>query len=297
MKYVMIATLFTGLVACEGSIMDNPADHAGDYSLEEVSLLEAADEEIMEETLIEEVEMGEFMEVPVSEQAPPPPPDVSEGRKLVRTANLSVQVSNLENSARVLDSLLVAHQAYISRDDLQNSPTRKSRELVIRVPSDNLEELVAGLAEMGQYLERKSVFVRDVTANYTDTELRLKSKRAVLDQYLKLLERADKIEDILKIEKEIRLIREEIEAKEGTLRVLSDRIVLGTISLDMYQEITHAEAAPSDNFLRKAGQRLAFGWDLIKFLTLGLLSIWPLMVAGAAWLLVVRLRKRRSRLV
>lgn len=299
---MIIAALF---ISCENEWqIENPADYANDYSLdnldgeEVVEFHKVAKEKFMGSHVYEETEFETLMEIPVSEQAPPPPPPAGDHeRKLVKTAWLSVEVKDLEASSVRLDSLLRRYQAYIGQDDFQNSPHHKFRNLTIRVPAGNLDALVAHLAGIGEYLDRRSVSVNDVTMEFTDTELRLKSKRAVLDQYLKLLDRADKMEDVLKIEKEIRLLREEIESREGQLRYLNNQVTLSTIHLEMSQEILRAEASPSDNFWRKAGDRLVAGWALIQWITLLVLNIWPLLLLVIGiWVIVLRRKRRKAEL-
>ncbi len=288
-----IIALISVFFSCE-----NPADSANDYALEDNvfhSLLKEEHTEV-EEMDFENSDMEELMEVPPSEQPAPPPPAVYEDRKLIKTAQLSIQVNDMEMSSRTLDSLLKIYQAYISQDDFQNSPNRKNRTLTIRVPAEQLDGLVIRLVGMGEYLAQRSVYVRDVSEQYTDTELRLKSKRAVLDQYLKLLDRAQKMEDVLKIENEIRVIREEIEAKEGQLRYMSNQVTLSTVHLEMYQDILHAQTSPANSFWRKAGDRLVFGWQLIQGISLAILAMWPLLLLGIGVWGLIRVWKRKKRL-
>lgn len=241
-----------------------------------------------------------MMEVAESETPSPPPADDQSfekaDRKLIKTTNLSIQVENIDVTSRAIEKLLKTYEAYVDSDNFLNDSYRKERSMTIRVPSDRIDPLMQKLEETGIYLASRNMAVRDVSREYVDTELRLRSKRVVLEQYIKLLDRATKIEDILKIEDKIRVIREEIEAKEGQLRFMTDQVAMSTIHLEMYQEILHADAPPTKGFWLKAGERMVLGWDLVKGFMLGIITLWPLFaLAFVSWTGVMVFKRRKSR--
>ena len=73
-------------------------------------------------------------------------------------------------------------------------------------------------------MQRKNVSVQDVTEEYLDIEARLKTKKEVEARYIEILKSKTKtVEDVLKAEEQIRIIREEIEAREGRLNYLKNQ--------------------------------------------------------------------------
>ncbi|MEJ2005355.1 MAG: DUF4349 domain-containing protein [Cyclobacteriaceae bacterium] len=213
-------------------------------------------------------------------------------QKLIKTAYLTLQVEDIESSYSQFHGMIEKYGGFIANDNYQNYPERKSRSLTIRVDSEHLETLLTKMAESGGYVENRSINISDVTEEFVDVEIRLKNKRAVRDQYIKLLERADKVEDILKIENELRVIREEIEAKEGRLRYLKDQVALSTIHLELYQEVILAAAPPSKGFFIEVYENLKAGWMMIIDVFLFIIKLWPLMIIAGIAVFIIRKFRR-----
>lgn len=279
-KYMII--LFIALGACENEGKRSARVAENDYALSDNENLM----EVSEETAMEEVNMA----VPPSYNSAQPSTD----RKLIKTANLSIQVDNLTSASTKIQRLIQSYNGYINNDHFENLPSQQSRNIEIRVPSDRLESLFDQLSKTEGFVSARHLNVRDVSEEYIDTEIRIKSKKAVLDQYLKLLDRATKVEDILSVENEIRTITEEIEAKEGRLRYLKDQVSLSTIHLHLYQEILIADSPPAKGFLLKAKENMEIGWDLVVSLVLGLMTIWPLILMSMLGIITFKFFKRRQ---
>jgi len=75
-------------------------------------------------------------------------------------------------------------------------------------------------------------------------------------------------------------LTEEIEAKEGRLRYLQNRVGLSTLTLSIYQKVEYA-AAPvvyEITFLTRMKEAFMNGWDIVLGILLGLVNIWPLVI-------------------
>jgi hypothetical protein len=84
-----------------------------------------------------------------------------------------------------------------------------------------------------------------------DAEVRLKNARAVRDRLQQLLEKANKVEDSLAIEKELTRVGTEIETLEGKLKYLRDRARYSTITVSF-------QAKQTDNI--RPSVRLPVDW-------------------------------------
>ena len=74
-----------------------------------------------------------------------------------------------------------------------------------------------------------------MTEEFVDLKARLKAKKELEDRYLQLLEQAKNVKEMLEIERELSNIREEIEAKEGRLQYLQNKVTLSTIYINFYK--------------------------------------------------------------
>jgi Domain of unknown function (DUF4349) len=100
----------------------------------------------------------------------------------------------------------------------------------VRVPAARFVELTRSIPSFGVVV-KESLQALEVTKEHRDLNLRIETAEKARQRLAVLLERADKVEDILKIEHEIRRLTEEIERLKGELRYLSDRIAYSTVAV------------------------------------------------------------------
>ena len=250
----------------------------------------------------ETVEKAEM--TPVSEEIMPeanmdipavPQPEIKRPDKIIKEAAIKFEVDNYKKAKKEIDSLVFRWGAYISKEDERYSAYQVTNTLIIRVLSKNFEKLLDAIGSTSKKIDYKTVNSIDVTEEYVDMEARLKTKREVEKRYYEILNRANTIEDILKVENEIRTIREEIEATEGRLKYLGDRVAYSTITLTLYQQLEYKYRPEKETrFFTRLYRALDKGWRGLLTFIIAIIHIWPLIVAiGIAWILLVRYRKRK----
>ena len=230
------------------------------------------------------------MEAPQTAPPPPPPPaDEKEeqppakqtGPKIIYTADVRMKVDSLETTLKTISKSVQKAGGYISSRHLTNNSYEKEAILEIRLPVESFEVKLNEFSGLAEFIDYQNLDSRDVTAEWIDLESRLQTKRDVRDRYIEILRnRARKVEDILNAEDKIRVITEEIEAKEGRLRYLRDQVRMSTLTLRVYETQAYREApdAYRKTFGQKIARSLGNGWELIQDLLLGLISIWPLLL-------------------
>lgn len=202
-------------------------------------------------------------------------------RKIIYTANARMQVDSLENSIQEIIAKTTAIGGFLSSQRIDDDTYQKTATLVLRIPVNGFSNQVNELLELGTFIDYQAMNSQDVSAEWIDLESRLATKREVRDRYIDILrKRAKKVEDILAAEDKIRVITEEIEAREGRLRYLSDQVKMSTFTLEVYQ--TQEVRTPPPAYVRHFGHEildsLSNGLSFIKHLLLGVLSVWPLFL-------------------
>ena len=243
---------------------------------------------------------------------PPPPPEPEqffegegqpEGRsdipvatkpKIIRNADISIQVDDYPKGREALGQLVQSHGATLASESEQRSSYRIENHLVIRLAPEKLDSFVIGLEQLAIHVGRKNISSRDVTREFVDTETRLSAKRAALDRYREILRSAKNVQEILAVEQQIRQIIEEIESTEGQLRYLRDQVQLSTVNLHMYQEFDRPDVA-RPSFWKRIGRGFAQGWFTFLDIIVGLVYIWPMAlgIAALVWWIVWRARRRK----
>ena len=235
-----------------------------------------------------DTDMAEYAEVSRSESGAPIALDQPTNRKMIWSGHVELKVANVEQTTENINKICGEFGAFVSNMNMNNSNYELSNSLTIRVESSKFMQLVDTLKKEAEYVNRASISSNDVTEKYIDIESRLKTKKEVRERYIEILaNNTGNISEVLEAEEAIRKITEEIEAKEGQLRYLKDKIKYSTLSVRLYQKVTYKEEPQSyeKTFGSKIVQALKNGWSIVTGLILMLANLWPLLLVGSvfAW--------------
>jgi hypothetical protein len=128
---------------------------------------------------------------------------------------------------------------------------RDDKAITIRVPSAVFDDAVKRIEAVGDVIHR-NVTAEDVTEEFRDLEVRLRSAHAVQVRLTELLAKAAKVEESIAIERELDRVSAEIERVEGRMKFLRDRAAFSTITV-------HFDAKATDQ-VGEASVRLPVPW-------------------------------------
>lgn len=123
-------------------------------------------------------------------------------------------------------------------------------EVTIRVPRARFDEALKKVEASGDVVHRE-ISAQDVTDEFVDLEARLRNARAMRDRLQQLLLKAV-VKEALEIERDLGRITGDIEAMEGKLKLLRDRIGYSTITVSFQ--------ARGAGAVRDMPLRLPFPW-------------------------------------
>lgn len=215
--------------------------------------------------------------------------------KIKKTAYLNITVEDYKKSRTEIEKIVKSGNAYIGSENEQNSTYSISNNMVIRVLNKDFDIMINKLLTVASNVNSKNVSAEDVTAQFVDIQSRLKSKKEIEKRYLDILQKAAKVSDILEIEQKLGQIREDIEAKEGELKYLSDQVNYSTINLNFHQEF---EYTPTDRpgFFGRLGNAFGNGWSGFLSFIVGVIYVWPLwIILGVGAFILVKFIKRISK--
>ncbi|MBP7462147.1 MAG: DUF4349 domain-containing protein [Candidatus Delongbacteria bacterium] len=212
--------------------------------------------------------------------------------KLVKTGEARIEVDDYPSSKALLDSIIHHHQALVSSENEIKSGARIENQLVIRTPSHRFDDLFAGLVAIPGRVEIKTIHVKDVTEEFIDIEARLKSKKELEQRYLSILTKAVTVKDILEVESNLNVVREEVESAQGKLNFLKDQVAMSTITLTFYKNLPVPMTRRS-HFMSRLKTGWIEGWYLFLSILVGLSYLWVYIVGGL--LIFIYIRKRIKR--
>lgn len=233
----------------------------------------------------------------VEEYAPQSPENPTEKieQKIIKTGDLSFETNTIDETYNSVQLLVKKYKAIIQNDSQGKSDYSIYRNLNIRIPNENFDAFINELAKGVAFFDRKDISIEDVTEEYIDVASRVKTKKALEERYLELLKRANKVSEMLEIERELATIREEIESKEGRLKYIQNRVSMSTISINFYKTLEH-RAGATVSFGTKIVNAIKSGFNSISSFFIGLLEIWPFIIILAVLYFVFRKKFKNKRL-
>ena len=213
--------------------------------------------------------------------------------KIIRDASLRYETQDLKKTYEQILTGLKKHNAYLQNDSEGKDYNSIYRNLTIRIPNKNFDAFLSEIGKDVVYFDRKEISSKDVTAEYIDLSARIKAKKTLEERYLDLLKKAVKVSEILEIEKELSAIREEIEAKEGQLNYLQNKVSLSTIQIEFYKKVANADYA-TVSYGTKMWNAIKSGWNGISSFLIGLLHIWPFILILVAIFIFIRKKLKRK---
>jgi len=215
-----------------------------------------------------------------------------EKAKIIKTANITIKVDNYSKSIIEIKNKIKNFKAKIINENENSYYYGISNNLQISVKNILFDSLVSVLTKDKNVLS-KEISAQDVTEEFIDVKARIKSKELVRDKYSDLLKQAKSINDILKISEKLRVIQEEIEAKQGRLAYLKNKTNYSTINLTVKQEDSNIY---EPSFSSKIAKGFKSGWDGLKVFFLILIYLWPLWLILTAVFLWIRHYLKKGKL-
>ncbi len=213
-------------------------------------------------------------------------------RKLTKKGTLRFETSDAKKTHAAIRHAVAETKGYISSDNLNQYGNRIVHSVTIRVPANQFDALLNRISSNTEKIEDKHIEVLDVTQEYIDLDTRIKTKKELENRYQELLKRAHTIDEILKIEEQIGVLRADIESAEGRLRYLTRQVAFSTLIVEFY-EMSSVIATGFGYELKEAFRN---GWNYLSQLILIVVNLWAILLfIIVVWVLVVKLRKRRKK--
>lgn len=158
-------------------------------------------------------------------------------QKIIKTASLTFVVDDVSDSVESITALTSEVGGFVqSSETWQSSSTQLRGEITVRVPADKFEQLLERSKELALVVSNESVSGQDVTEQYTDLAARLANAQKQEEELRRLLERAENVEEILKVQKQLNEAREEVEVLQGRMNYLENQTSLSTVTFVLREE-------------------------------------------------------------
>ena len=156
-------------------------------------------------------------------------------RRVIRDATIGIVVGDVNEAVGRLQALVDGIPgAFVDSADVRDDDPRSISTVTLRVPVERFDEVRALVREQGSEVVFEDVGGRDVTAEFTDLEARLRTAQATERQLLDILATARTVSDTLEVQRELLDVRSRIEVLQGQLNLLANQTDLATISVRLH---------------------------------------------------------------
>ncbi|MFD8106547.1 DUF4349 domain-containing protein [Streptomyces microflavus] len=217
------------------------------------------------------------------------------GTHVIRTTELSVEVRSAPKAAAAARSAVEASGGLVATETTERiDDEHETSHLVLRVPQDSYQEVLRELTGSGKLLSRSSN-AKDVTDQVVDVESRIATQRASVTRVRELMDKAEKLTDVVTLEGELSSRQADLESLLAQQASLKDRTSLATITLDLTEPDAPRKDGKDDDpgFLDALGG----GWDafvtMFQWIAVAIGAAAPFLATAALVLLVWRVSRAR----
>ncbi|MEU2678382.1 DUF4349 domain-containing protein [Streptomyces sp. NPDC007107] len=238
---------------------------------------------------------GEAAPKPAAGASSAPGPGSAVAVHVIRTATLAIEVRSVPKAVAAARSTaedaggLVADETTERVDD-----THDMSRLVLRVPQARYDEVLRGLTGSGKLLSRRSN-AKDVTGQVVDVESRIATQRASVARVRDLMDKAEKLTDVVTLEGELSSRQADLESLLAQQASLKDRTTLATVTLELSEPEGRGDGSEEEGtgFL----DALRGGWDafvtMLRWIAVAIGATAPFLAAAALLVLLWRLLRGR----
>ena len=228
---------------------------------------------------------------------------VSVGPKLTKSASLDLRVKEIGAAAAAVRGIAVGLQAQVISEQIGRGGPDDPRPLssngdpstdigglgdlggfgtlTLSVPADKLDSALDQLSKQVGTVLRRNTSSQDVTAQYVDTESRLKTMRSSVERVRALMAQAKDIGQVVALESEMSRRQGDLESLESQLTALKTSVERSTLAVSL--STPGNEPATDNSFL--AGLRS--GWDAFTASAAGLFKAIGAALPFAVFLVLV----------
>jgi uncharacterized coiled-coil protein SlyX len=224
-------------------------------------------------------------------------------KKIIKNADISMRVTEARVLVNTLIKRIEGKGGYVSSSsEYRDSSGKLHFDLVLRMPQQVFDGFVVQIEDDGTVMNKK-IYTTDVTEEYIDLEARIKNLARQEIRLQELLNKANKVEELLKIEKEIERVRGEMDSLTGRLNYLKKSVDYSTVNLSLEEKVIGGNQNDNPEWkvtFKNSIQAFNFVVHLLLVLLNGLIvflvGIIPLvLVATAVFLPIYFYRKNKGK--
>ena len=228
-----------------------------------------------------------------------------EPEKIITNVHLSLETTEFDSTIEDLDNIINKNKGYIENSHISsknhiNNKIFKHADYTIRIPKDNIEDFTGEIDSIGNVVSQNTS-KEDITKQYYDTEGRLNLLKVKEERMIALLEKAERMEDIIAIENQLSEIIHQKENLAKNILDMDDKVSYSVVHMDISEvEKLRSDITTKTTFATRISN--TFNDSLYTFkvfmegFVLVLIYILPYLLIGGliAFIILKFIRKRNE---
>lgn len=231
-------------------------------------------------------------------------------RKIIKYRTVELETTEFDEFISEFERSVSSFGGYVQNSSQYGSAyatySTRTANYVVRIPAERFDAFVTEVGNMGN-VTYSTEYIDDVTAAYVDTEARIAALKAQQEAYLKLMEKAETIEDILKIQNYLTEVTYELESYTAKLNSYKSKISYSTLTLNVSEVVRITKTTEKKTVWQRISSNLSdnlydigedfkdFFVDAVSALPYIGVALVFILVIGLILLLIVKKIKKASK--
>ena len=204
-------------------------------------------------------------------------------RLVVQESNMSLLVKDVTDVRNKIVKYAQGNGGYMVSSNVSNPQDAPSATVVVRVPSDKLEDALNYFHSLSVKVVSENLLGRDVTDQYVDIDTRIAQLERTKSRMEAILDQATEISDITNLTQQILSYQNQIDSYKGQQDALEKNAEFAKLTIYLSTDEIALPYAPSETFRPAVILKLAVR-SLVKTLRgLATIGIW-LGVYAVVWI-------------
>lgn len=153
-------------------------------------------------------------------------------RMMIKTGTISIVVDDVNKSIENIVTYVDGNGGFLVTSNVDKYGSSFNGYLTVRVPSAFLNDAILYIKGLGE-VKSEHVDSSDITEEYIDLDAQLKNLKVTENQFVEIMKRAVKVEDVLSVQRELGYVRGEINRIEGRMKYLDQSVSLSSLTVNL----------------------------------------------------------------
>lgn len=161
-----------------------------------------------------------------------PAPDALD-RLIVRNGSITAYADNVSAALDGVAGLAGELGGFVVTSRITGEGESQFASATLRVPSERFDEALSRIRSLAAKVGDMTTSSEDVTEEYVDMQARLSNLEETEQEFVRLLERAQNVTDVLSVQRELNTTRGEIERTKGRIQYLEQTAAMSLINVSI----------------------------------------------------------------